>query len=66
MIICMDYTQDGSRTITQTIYKTSMTAIEESMYANDLAKEHDEVYITLFDANDKALIEGVIETGCRI
>ena len=66
MIICMDYTQDGSRTITQTIYKTSMTEIEESMYANDLSKEHDEVYITPFDPNDKALIQGVIENGCRM
>lgn len=66
MIICMDYTQDGSRTITQTIYKTSMTETEESMYANDLAKEHDEVYITPFDPNDKALIQGVIENGCRM
>ena len=66
MIICMDYTQDGSRTITQTIYKTSMTDTEESMYANDLANEHDEVYITPFDPNDKALIQGVIENGCRM
>ena len=66
MIICMDYTQDGSRTITQTIYKTSMTAIEESMYANDLAKEHDEVYIIPFDPNDKELIKEVAIHGCRM
>ena len=66
MIICIDYTQDGSRTITQSIYKTSLTDIEESMYANDLAKEHDEVYITMFDPNNKALINEIVTMGCRI
>lgn len=66
MIICIDYTQDGSRTITQTYYKSTLTDIEESMYANDLANEHDEVYITPFDPNDKALIKMVVTTACHM
>lgn len=66
MIICMDYTQDGERTITQSIYKTSLTETEESIYANDLANEHDEVYIIPFDPNDKELIKEVALHGCRM
>lgn len=66
MIICMDYTQDGNRTITQSIYKTSLTETEESIYANDLAKEHDEVYIIPFNPNDKGLIKEIVFHGCRM
>lgn len=66
MIICMDYTQNGERTITHSIYKTSLTETEESIYANDLANEHDEVYIVPFNPNDKALIKAIVFHGCRV
>lgn len=61
----MDYTQDGTRTITQIIQ-----GIENSVLlydrANVLKTYHDEVYIVDFDPNSQPFIQEIVLNGCRI
>ena len=59
MIVCMDYTQDGSRTISEIRYGASNydTLMHE---ATVLCGIHDEVYISDFDPNNQQFIEEIV------
>ena len=67
MIVCMDYTQDGSRTISELHYTASTTNdIALKKYANQFLPAFDEVYIVDFDPNNTSFIEEIVLHGCRI
>ena len=65
MIVCMDYTQDGSRTIAEIRYGASNydTLMHE---ATVLSGIHDEVYISNFDPNDIDFIKEIVTNSKSI
>lgn len=67
MIVCIDYTQDGSRTITDLYFDiadNSSYAIET--LAKEYGEQHDETYIVDFDYNNQSFIDAIVKNGERI
>lgn len=61
MVVGIDYTQDGSRTISA--LKLASSRIDSTLMLYKAA--HDEVYITEFDQNNQGFIQAVIDNGKR-
>ena len=65
MIVCMDYTQDGTRTITELQFGwENYDILMNTEHA--LTALHDETYITDFDPNSQDFINEIVTHGCRI
>lgn len=66
MIVAMDYTQDGSRTIASIHF--GHKDYDELMYHATTSEmlEHDEVYISDFNPNDVLFIEEIVNNAKRI
>ena len=62
----MDYTQDGTRTITDLYFDVTETDESISLVAQDYKESHDEVYIIIFDPNDFEFIYEIVTSGCRL
>lgn len=60
MLVCMDYSSDGERAITQ------ITTTNSKEIAINLTQIHDEVYAVDFDQNYKPLIQDIVLHGCKI
>lgn len=61
LVVGIDYTQDGSRTISA--LKLASSRIDNILMLYEAA--HDEVYVTEFDQNNKNFIQTVIDKGVR-
>ena len=66
MIVCMNYTQDGSRTITDIYFDVTCCNDATENVARDYTESHDETYIIDFDPNCKPFINEIVTKGCRI
>ena len=66
MIVAMDYTQDGSRTITLILSMTDWTYDSMMARAENFKSSSDEVYIVDFNLNNKDLINEIVTKGCRL
>ena len=66
MVVCIDYTQDGARTISNIAYQADRT--EESLIniANAYKNYHDEVFTVNFDPNSQDFITEILKSGCRM
>lgn len=65
MLISMNYTQDGSRTITA-IYSYPFTPADEQDLIQWLGENNDEVYACDFNQNYTPLIDELVLKNCRI
>lgn len=65
ILVCMDYTQDGKRTITDLYFDVSSNDFIGSI-AKDYAGAHDETYIVDFDPNYEPFINEIVTKGCRL
>ena len=66
MLVCMDYTQDGERTITDIYFDVSCDDETTENVARDYTDSHDETYIIDFDPNHADFINEIVTRGCRI
>lgn len=62
----MDYTQDGSRTITDLYFDVSCDNETTENVARDYTESHDETYIVDFNYNDQSFIDAIVKNGERI
>lgn len=65
MIVAMDYTQDGTRTISELQFGWENFDILMNT-AHALTALHDEVYIVDFDPNSQDFINAIVTHGCLI
>ena len=61
MIVGIDYTQDGSRTISY--LGAGFHDVEQNQILAYAETSHDEVYIVEVDQNNQQFIESIIEEG---
>ena len=66
MIIGIDYTQDGNRTIDTVEYCSLHDDYNLKSRALDYKDYHDEVYIVDFNQNCKDFIDEIVLKGCRV
>lgn len=66
LIVWIDYTQDGARTIARLEVNTELSKAAIRAYAEALAPDHDEVYLIDFDTNDTELINYIVINGCIV
>lgn len=66
MIVCIDYTQDGTRTITDIYFDVTCDRATTENVAYDYKESHDETYIVNFDPNSQDFINEIVTNGCRI
>lgn len=67
MIIGINYSQDGARTIAGLMYSAWWTKDNLIALANTYIEDFDEVYILdTFDPNDQPLLDEIVLNGCRI
>lgn len=66
MLVAMDYTQDGARTISFLNYNANYNEDEFKTAAHILAHSHDEIYAVDFDPNSQDFINEIVTNGCRI
>lgn len=65
MIVAMNYTQEGGRTISA-LYSYPFEASERADLIHWLGENNDEVYSINLDQNHKQFIDGIVLEGCRI
>lgn len=65
MIICMNYSYDGTRYIAYIQYSYDWGEEKISSYADFLSDQYEEVYVIPFIPNED-LINEVVLKGCRI
>lgn len=65
MIICMNYTDDGTRYIARIEYVSSRYDQDDLAIAQQYTERYDEVYIIPFVPSQE-LINEVVLNGCRI
>ena len=67
MIVCIDFTQDGSRTITDLYFDVADNDINTiKILAKEYGVVHDETYIVDFNYNDQSFIDAIVKQGERI
>ena len=65
MLVGINYTQDGTRTIAFLYYTPSI--IKDVHALNFYRNCYDEVYmVESFDPNDQSFIDAVVTQGCRL
>ena len=65
MLVGINYTQDGSRTIAFLYYVSNIKDYHELLDA--YRGSYDEIYIVdSFDPNDQSFIDTVVTQGCRL
>lgn len=66
MIVGINYTQDGSRTIDKLTFNAELSETALSNYAKVVSESCDETYIVYFDPNSQDFINAIVTNGCRI
>ena len=66
MLVGIDYTQEGKRTIGTLVYEACCDNSYLKARANDCKVIDDEVYIVDFNPNYEEFINEIVLKGCRI
>ena len=66
MIVGMNYTQDGNRTIALINYYYECSIEYLNHLLEDYVESYDEVYIVSFDPNCVDFINEIVLKGCRV
>ena len=66
MLVCIDYTQVGTRTITDLSFRADRNDDTIMNIAEAYKQIHDEVYAVNFVSNSQDFMDEIVKKGCRM